>query len=385
MTTTYEIVAFHADRADWADHLAAAIAGELRSIGLHESVTVEQVRSPSIPARPAVGVFLGSEAGAQDTDLIERVAAAAKNGLVVIPLVEDLAHYVDHTPPPLHPVNGRRWNDHDVPALARLLLEELGIEDRSRRVFISHKRDDGLGVAEQLHDALTKAGFLPFIDRFAIPAGSDVQSAIADALEEYAFLLLVETPLAHTSRYVFWEVDYALSHTMGTLILRWPDNPTPVPGSVGVNRLDVAPDDLTADEHGYDVLTDSAIERIIREVESAHAAGIGRRRRMLVQSIEDAVTDSGTATCVPLPGWRLLVSEQDDDTLVGVAPRLPTSRDLYELDCDRRQLSPKPHSGLLVHASRRIESSRQAELKWAIANRQLALAAETEVGARWRD
>src|SRR5205807_2551001 len=126
-----------------------------------------------------------------------------------------------------------------------------------------------------------------------VRAAEDVQEKIADALEDHAFLLLLETPLAHTSEWVVDEVDYALSHTMGTLILRWPGDPPAVPGSAGLPRLALAPTELTTDEHGYDVLTAAALDRMVGEVEAAHAQGLVRRRRMLIRSIEEAAAAAG--------------------------------------------------------------------------------------------
>ena len=150
----------------------------------------------------------------------------------MIPVVSELSRFSREVPAALRPINGFPWS-RGARDLARVLLAELGIEERQRRAFISHKRDDGLGAAEQLHDELSHIGFRPFIDRFAIPQGRDIQAEIADALEDHAFLLFLETPLAHTSEWVFYEVEYALLHTLGTLIVTWPGEVTPMRGSVG--------------------------------------------------------------------------------------------------------------------------------------------------------
>ena len=175
---------------------------------------------------------------ANDPVVAATVAAALAAGTVVIPVVDDLADFARDVPDALRPINGLGWSGPSAGrALARVLLAELGIEDRQRRVFISHKREDGLGAAEQLHDALSHHRFTPFIDRFVIREGEDVQATIADALEDHAFLLLLETPIAHTSDWAFDEVDYALTHTMGTIIVRWPGTTTSVPGSAGLPRL----------------------------------------------------------------------------------------------------------------------------------------------------
>jgi len=381
--TTYRIEVIHKDRHAWAAELRQAVAAELIQVGLHRTVDVIVSESPTRNESLTIVAYLGSTDSAADTSILERIDKAINSGNVVVPVVEDLTFFSEIVPPALALANGFEWRGPEsAQSLARLLLEDLGIEDRQRRVFISHKREDGLGAAEQLHDHLTHFGFSPFIDRFAIRAGVAVQAAIADALEDHAFLLLLETPLAHTSDWVFDEVDYALSHTMGTLIIRWPGHPSPVPGSVGVPRLPLSSADLVSDDHGYDTLTASALDAVVGAVEAAHAQGLVRRRRMLVRSIEEAAIASGCSLCLPLPNWRLRVEHGDRSTLVGVTPRLPTATDLQHLDQERATAHTDPMA-LLVHSARVLRPERREHLDWVVGDRDLSLIPENAVGGWW--
>jgi hypothetical protein len=381
--TTYAIEVFQLDRDDWVADLEQAVAAELLDIGLHRSVSVVVSQSTPATAGPVVGVYMGSPAAAGDANLGHRITSALAAGPVVIPVVESLAQFTANVQPSLTFANGFEWSaPGDYRRLARILLENLGIEDRERRVFISHKRDDGLGAAEQLHDYLTHAGFRPFIDRFAIRTGEGVQASIADALEDHAFLLLLETPLAHTSDWVFDEVDYALSHTMGTLILRWPGDPTPVPGSPGIPRLPIAGDELVKDEHDYDTFTEAALDRVVAAVEASHAQGLVRRRSMLVRSIEEAAKASGCTSCLPLPEWRLRVEHASGPTIVGITPRLPTATDLQQLDVVRAAATANP-AAVLVHSARALRPERREHLEWVTGPRDLALTPENAIGGWW--
>ena len=383
MTTIYAIEVFRLDRDDWATDLAQAVSAEIQDIGLHRTVNVVVSESTPTTAGPVVGVYLGSVAAAGDGNLGDRITSALAGGMVVIPVVERLAEFTANVHPSLAFANGFEWSTTDrARKLARILLENLGIEDRERRVFISHKRDDGLGAAEQLHDHLTHVGFRPFIDRFAIRIGEGVQDSIADALEDHAFLLLLETPLAHTSDWVFDEVDYALSHTMGTLILRWPGSPKPVPGSPGVPRLQITDAELVNDAHGYETFTDPALDKIVEAVEASHAQGLVRRRRMLVRSIEEAAKASGCTSCLPLPKWQLWVEHANGPTLVGITPRLPTATDLQQLDHARDSAGVNP-AALLVHSARHLRPARREHLEWVTGPRDLALAPENAIGGWW--
>ncbi len=383
MNTVYEIGVLHEDRADWLADLRQEIARELEHIGLHRSVVVVVKEGTPEGDAPAAIVYLASPDALASATLGQEVASAVDRGIVVIPVVDDLLGFSQKVPGILAPVNGYEWQSGGAARLARLLLEEVGIEDRQRRVFISHKREDGMGAAEQLHDRLCHDRFVPFIDRFAVRAGEPVQDTIADALEEHAFLLLLETQQAHTSSWVFDEVDYALSHTMGILILEWPGEPKQVPGSAGLPRLKLTTSDLAPDDHGYDCLTESALDRVVAAVEAAHANGIVRRRRMLVRSVEDAARASGCDTCLPLPGWRLLIGHSATITLVGVTARLPNAQDLQGLD-EAKDAIGNANTVLLVHAARALREPLVKHLTWVAEGRDLSLVPENAVGGYWR-
>lgn len=383
MATTYQVEIIHEGLGHWVDAIRRAIESELADLGLHRSVTVSVTESAPAAGGPALTLFFGSGGIDNSTDVAARVTAALGAGRVVLPVVQDLSAFSSSVPSELKPLNGIAWSHSDRGrGLARRVLEELGIEEKQRRVFISHKREDGLGTAEQLHDALAHARFAPFIDRFSIAGGARVQEVIADALEDHAFLLLLETPMAYASDWVFDEVDYALSHTMGILILQWPGGPRPVPGSNSLPRFRLAEADLITDPHDFHILTPEALDRVLEAIEASHAQGLCRRRRMLVQSVREAAVAAGCTSCLQLPDWRLLVSHGGDATLVGVTPRLPTARDLQTLDAARASATGDP-KGVLVHSARMLRPDLQSHLEWVTGSRELALLPENAIGGWW--
>lgn len=382
MTIAYQVQVLQVERSDWLARLTEAVEAELRDLGVHKSLLVSVTEDPPSGGTPAVAVVLGGPEAKASAFLEGRVRDAHRNGLVVLPVVEDLGSFHAHVPDAASAFNGFEWSGHNPEQrLVRMIFEQLDIEDRDRRVFISHKRSDGLAAAEQLHDQLTHVRFRPFIDRFAIDPGSDVQADIADALERFAFLLVLETPDAHLSHWVYDEVDYALAHAMGLLIVRWPGNPMPVPGSVGLPRIELEPAEICRDSHGYEVLTSGAVDRVIREIEAAHARGIVRRRRMLLRSVQEAAESRG-ATCIPLKDWSLEINSPSGRSIVAVAPRLPESEDLHRLDL-ARGLVDSSASACVVHASRHLTAERQAHLEWVTGGRNLELIPENAIGGRW--
>jgi hypothetical protein len=332
MSTTYGIEVIQLDMECWLTELAEALEAELMQIGLHHAVAVE-VREGAFSAdEPSIAVYYGTTDASLDTGVRERLRRALADGVPVIPVVENLGQFSVSVPQELQALNGWEWSGQD-PArrLARILLEELGIEDRRRRVFISHKREDGMAAAQQLHDELSHHRFVPFIDRFDIRFGEPVQEKIADALEDHAFMLLLETPEAHDSKWVFDEVTYALSHFMGILILQWPGEPKPVPGSDGLDRLALSSRDIERDQHGFDVLTGQALEMVLRRAEEAHAVGIVRRRRMLTLSVEESARAAGCSKVragrgvAAAGGARRQLDADRPDTAAAERRRPPTS------------------------------------------------------------
>jgi hypothetical protein len=387
--TTYEVEIFRAKddpaSAERLEALGRALSAELLAQGLHRTIGVVPIEfDPQGESAPSLGVYLASPAAFADDALSNRVAAALEAGLMVIPVVDDLGAYSAAVPGPLRPINGWAWVGKEPAArLARFVLEQLGIEERQRRVFISHKREDGLMAAEQLHDALSKARFDPFIDRFSIDPGEDIQARIADQLENYAFMLLLETPLAYTSDWVYDEVDYALCHHMGVLILRWPGDHPEVPGSNRIDRHLLADDDLHRDEHDFDVLDEGALDGVLGVIEIAHASGMVRRRRNLVRSVEDAARHGGCST-TPLRDWRVRVecAASQEETVLGVTPRLPCADDLQALD-DARKEAGEGVGAVLVHAARGLRPELRGHLQWVAGDRELTLIPEYSIGSRW--
>lgn len=379
----YLVQVVQIDRPDWLDQLRQGIAAELHAIGMHRSVVIDVAETTARPAdSPTVAVILIGPASKSDVDLAVAIETIQASGTVAIPVLADLNIFHSQAPDQLSLLNGFEWSGPDPERrLARCLFEELGIEERERRVFISHKRSDGLGAAEQLHDVLSHARFEPFIDRFAIRPGEEVQTRIADALERHAFLLILETPEAHLSDWVFDEVDYALSHTMANLIVQWPGVTTQIPGSDGIPRMKLASTDLSTDAHGYDVLTEEALDRVLEAAEAAHANGLVRRRRMLIGSVDDAASAAG-ADCTPLRDWMLDVRAASGRAVISVAPRLPDAMDLQKVDEARGKADPGA-AAVLVHATRQLRPELAEHLAWATGSRSLTLIPDNAVGTYW--
>ena len=273
--------------------------------------------------------------------MIAEVEKALAGGVVVVPVVQGSGS-----------VRGRCAARAEAGERLRLGRCELRAAPRSRtarrtrdrgtaaRRLHGHKRDDGLGAAE--HSALSALSprLHAFIDRFATRHGRDVQDAIADALESHAFLLLLEHLLPRVA-IGLRRGRVRPSHTMGTLIVRWPNDVTPVPGSTPA-AAQLATVIL--------IMTHTATTSL----RQPHSIGSSppprthtptasiRRRRMPSEASRRPLPRAAPTACVPLRDWRLLVQHPAASTLLGITPRLPTARDLQLLDAARDSTPGEP-------------------------------------------
>lgn len=389
----YRVFCVHADRSSWLSEVRSAIEDELRSIAEAGRSLVEVVDGyvAGEAGRPAVALYFGSTAGAASEPCWQLLEQFIDSDVVVVPCIERGADLFQHVPAIISDRNAWWWED-PTPAirLARFALESLGIEERQRAVFISHRRSDAIEMAEQLHDALAKHRFRPFVDRFDIAPAESVQRRLMETLDEMAFVLLIESPDVHDSKWVLEEVDHALEHSLGLLILTWPDT-DPVRGTEDLPRRHLLDDELQPGPLGQRILGKDVVREIVDRVESVHAAALARRRRRLVLSTKELAMKAGWRA-TELPGWVLLAEKDPSpdgtdplvtggSTLVTFTPRLPEPSELYRLDVSCRAALPNTpvERGLLVHAGSDVPPDRAALLEWCAGDRQLAVVPDSAV------
>ncbi|MBA7531579.1 hypothetical protein ES705_23792 [subsurface metagenome] len=212
MNTIYRIYIIHENRNQWASDLEQAIRTELSNLGIE--VKVEFLYDLSGTAEvvcPSVAVYLGSISGSKSVWCRNSINVALNLGILLIPVVESENVFRQHVPQELYPINAFIWSG--ISAAEKLakenILPELGLTEKERKVFISYRRSDGLGMADQLFDVLSRRGFAVFMDLYDIESGRDVQREITKYLEDIAFVLVIESPEAHHSKWIDKEVNYA--------------------------------------------------------------------------------------------------------------------------------------------------------------------------------
>lgn len=187
----------------------------------HPSVQV--VFNPSEippPQQRVVVVFLLTPQAIQDTALANTLKACQEQAFPILPVVEDVRTYnFGDLPPPLKALSERNavsWkspvpNQPDGELVVQDILCWLGLElfERERRLFISYKRSDGTQAATELFDHFRHKGYQVFMDNQTLEGGDRVQSEIHRAIYDYRLVVLVQSPQAHLSDWVWEEVYHA--------------------------------------------------------------------------------------------------------------------------------------------------------------------------------
>jgi hypothetical protein len=353
-------------------------------------------------------MYFGSPQAAESAECRRQIHGALSAGLVVLPCLESLADFYTCVPAgALRRYNGMEWPSQGLPrSIVHFVLESLGLEETQRMVFLSHRRTDAMALAEQLHDELAKHRFWPFVDRFDIDPAADVQERIHAALEDTAFVVLIESPGAAASEWVLEEVHHALRNSLGLLIVSFP-GVRALPGTEDLPRWALADADLVENPASpgggqaasHLVLTESALRGVLREIEDIHANAMVRRRRRLVGHTMTAV-EFAKLDGLELPGGVMLVTEPVDGndsgasddadrrprarSVVSFTARPPKPVDLYRLDSARRELGHSEIEAVLVHPTASLRQPDLDLLDWCQSSRGMVLLGDHLIGEHWR-
>jgi hypothetical protein len=209
-----------------------------------------------------------------------------------------------------------------VPAI----LAAAGLVSEERRLFISYRRRDAIGLAEQLFDALGREGFHVFLDSFSIPPGVDFHARLHQELADKTLVLVLESRNLSKSEWVGHELSFARAHRLGLLALHLPR---------GVTRPEIPEEfrlrlgvkmfrGLTRNkEIGRGPLSE-VLSWILRQ----HERFIARRRYQLRQSMQKALRLRGIPSSLDSSGL-LQVSQHGGQYKLWLTPRIPEPRDFH--------------------------------------------------------
>jgi hypothetical protein len=315
------------------------------------------VDDPASDAPHRVAVWVGKE----DADL-QSLEYAIAASLPILPVAVDRDFRA--LPALLSALNASVFGE-DLAPLVEVVLRMLGLSERERRVFVSYRRDDTTPLADQLRHALLDRGFDVFIDRFSIEPGEDVQRRIDIELGDKAFVLVLESPTMHESKWIQHEITYAVQHGLALHSLM-------VPGVA--QHQQIAELDGRRESIGLvnGTLPADALEDVCLRLEVVHASRLRRHREQMVDALRTWLVEAGFDARVG-HDWTVVAERDDERRLYLITPRAPTAADLYAAHLARVRLDPDA-TGVVAHNPRDLDADLVALNSWVAEDRNLRTA-----------
>lgn len=169
-----------------------------------------------------VGVLFSDDAAGQG--FASHAQALLDSPAVVIPVVSALEDFASKVPANLAATNGMKLDpaDSGFEKVAALVLELLGLLRKRRRLFISYRRTESSGVAQQLYHSLDERSFDVFLDTLSVRAADEFQEQLWHRMADSDVVVLLYTQSIHSSGWVEKEIDRASGMKITVLQLVWP-------------------------------------------------------------------------------------------------------------------------------------------------------------------
>lgn len=318
MAASYQIVMLgNGDKEGLRKNLVEKIG----DIGLDIDEHVAFLDATSVNTRsrkyPIVCVFFGStHLPGED---IEAVDSLVKDEIIIIPVVSDLTLYSQLTPSSLHPINGSLLSESTggISATSNMVLEALNLLRRTRKLFISYRRQESSAVAIQLYEHLHRNGFEVFIDTISIRPGEPFQEVLWHRLSDTDVVVLLDTPGFLESRWTRDELANTSAMSIGILQLIWPDHKPDPKSSLCEKHYLNNSDFILSDKGEKKILTDNTIQVIGKAVENLRARSQASRYAKIVGTVGRIAEDLGIELTVQPERYAIV---KKDNKYVAVIP-----------------------------------------------------------------
>lgn len=171
--------------------------------------------------QPSFVFFLGGDKVNRDKDnsLLELLLS---NGEPVYPLFFGENGFEEEIPDLLSAMNGHQYLPADLDKFVNCALETLRLLRKTRKVFISYRRDDSAAVADQLFDVLNRRNFDVFLDSYVIRGADNFQDELFHRMSDCDVLVQLNTANFTNSKWCMAEVEMANMKQIGIVEVLWP-------------------------------------------------------------------------------------------------------------------------------------------------------------------
>ncbi len=246
------------------------------------------------PKTPIVTIYFGDTRSADVLD-INAITSLKSAASIIIPVAPDLDSFNTIVPAELHEINGAALADDDQEPneIVNLVLENLGLLRRLRRLFISYRHASSTNEAIQIRHELDSRGYDVFLDTYSVAKGDPFQEVLWQRLADSDVAVLLDTPDFLDSRWTKEELAQAEAMTIGIVQVIWPSH-NPAPYTDLCERLYLRSSDFSSNGG----LKQKVLEDIAKAVEQLRARSLAARHNNLVREFCDAATSKKVATFV---------------------------------------------------------------------------------------
>ncbi len=321
---------------------------------------------------PKIIIFFGTKDSKESTECLELLNKGKDLGIFIIPVIDNQEDFNECIPDILKDINSFYWKEKKNPELRliRKILENLGINEQQRKIFISYRRIDGLGMADQIFDRLIRQRFNAFLDKYDVDVGRDIQQEIYESIEDKAFVLVIESPDAHNSHWISTEIHYALTHEIPVLLISWCSEDEKISDAIGLPKIEFDRNNDLVKDGKYFIIKEDFIEDVMNQIEKYHSYGLNQRRNDFIIDIENDFKPHYN-NFTYLKNWIIYFTYSkrgEPDKLITITPRIPQPYDLYVFESFSKKIPnfKEDSKKILYHKSEIIPKFHNKLLKWII-------------------
>ena len=375
MNARYQVVVVHKDMERLRDEVVEVVVEAAANVLHDPDLLTFPAHVADVDEYSQVAViYLGSVAGATDSAVCGHIETAVRRQIPILPVV--LGDVDNKLPAIISTLRAEDWTRTSNRSKATgHLLAMLALTEKERKLFISYVQRESTELAVQLYDALNRAHFNVFLDRFAIFPGEDIEQRIKRDLGDKAFVLLLESASINKSKWVQREVMYALTHRIEILSVATPalSQSELIPSVDESLRIRLSHDDITSGR-----LTDAKLRSVLTRIEQAHAGALRRRREQTFGSITRQL-ERCNCEWRQVGDWSIVaIGPQGHARVLMATPREASPADLQALHYTQQQVCSangpyRDASATLVHRGADMADDHRELLEWIAKPRELGM------------
>lgn len=217
----YQLVVFENNNS-FVDEVLCLFYKRIKKLGIKKNliniIRDNKVKNVSL-YEPTYCLYFGCNKNKETKKLQDII----NKNILILPIVSDFNKVQNELPKSLHKINAIELNKkQDCEKIVSCILEGFRLLRKTRRVFISYKRDESSTVALQLFEALERNGFDVFIDTHSIRPADNFQDELFHRMADCDLVIMLHTEKFFDSKWTKEEFEKANSMSIGIVQIVWP-------------------------------------------------------------------------------------------------------------------------------------------------------------------